>query len=180
MEIWKPVVGFEGRYEVSSLGRVKALSRTIHYKDGRIGKLNERLIRGSIMSNGYIAVSFDSKVKKTIHQVVAEAFLGKTEYKMTVNHKDGNKLNNKLENLEWNTYKQNNDHARTTGLNKQHGVNCNLAKHSDQFIDAVRNVYAKYNPSYAELGKMFGLTGCHARQIVLYETRKKPTSLGLP
>lgn len=180
MEIWKPVVGFEGRYEVSSLGRVKALSRTITYKDGRIGKLNERLIRGSIMNNGYIAVSFDSKVRKSVHQVVAEAFLGKTEYKMTVNHKDGNKLNNNLENLEWNTYKQNNDHARATGLNKQHGVNCNLAKHSDQFIDAVRNVYAKYNPSYEELGKMFGLTGCHARQIVLYKTRKKPTFLGLP
>jgi hypothetical protein len=175
MEIWKPVVGFEGRYEVSSFGRIKALARNIYYKDGRVGFLEERLLKGVLTKTGYFLVSFDSKKRKFIHQAVAEAFLGKTEYKMTVNHKDGNKLNNKLENLEWNTYKQNNDHARATGLNKQHGVNCNLAKHSDQFINAVRNVYAKYNPSYAELGKMFGLTGCHARQIVLYETRKKPT-----
>ena len=180
MEIWKPVVGFEGRYEVSSFGRIKALARNIYYKDGRVGFLEERLLKGVLTKTGYFLISFDSKKRKFIHQAVAEAFLGKTEYKMTVNHKDGNKLNNKLENLEWNTYKQNNDHARATGLNKQHGVNCNLAKHSDQFINAVRNVYAKYSPSYAELGKMFGLTGCHVRQIVLYETRKKPTSLNLP
>lgn len=178
MEVWKPVVGYEGRYEVSSLGRIKALARNIHYKDGRVGSLEERLLKGTLTKTGYFIVSFDSKKKKFIHQVVAEAFLGVPEYKLTVNHKDGNKTNNTLENIEWNTYKQNNDHARETGLNKQHGMNCNLSKHSDQFIDAVRNVYQKYKPSYAELGKLFGLTGCHARQIVLYETRKKATSSG--
>lgn len=178
MEVWKPVVGYEGRYEVSSLGRIKALARNIHYKDGRVGSLEERLIKGTLTKAGYFVVSFDSKKRKLVHQVVAEAFLGVPEYKLTVNHKDGNKTNNTLENIEWNTYKQNNDHARETGLNKQHGMNCNLSKHSDQFIDAVRNVYRKYRPNYAELGKLFGLTGCHARQIVLYETRKKATFSG--
>ena len=176
VEVWKPVVGFEGRYEVSSLGRFKALARPFKYKDGRQGFLKERLIKGSVLNAGYIVVSFDSKTRKLAHQVVAEAFLSPSVYKQTVNHKDGNKLNNCVDNLEWATYKQNNDHARALGLNNQHGERTNLSKHSDQFIDAVRKVHTKYSPTYEELGALFGLTGCHARQIVLNLTRKKPTA----
>lgn len=174
-EIWKPVVGFEGRYEVSSLGRLKALARKIYYVDGRVGFLSERLIHGTLNTTGYYCVTFDSSKRKAIHQVVAEAFLPKTEYKHTVNHKDGNKLNNKIENLEWVSYKENNKHARETGLNNQHGEQSNLHKHSDQFIQAVRNVYTKYKPSYKELGLMFGLYPGHVGQIIRNETRKKET-----
>jgi hypothetical protein len=174
-ETWKAVVGFEGRYEVSNLGRLKALAREIIYVDGRIGHLKERLIKGSVMNTGYVAVSFDSKTRKSAHQVVAEAFLGKPEYKMTVNHKNGNKTDNHLTNLEWATYRENNSHARITGLNKQHGEKTNLSKYSDQFIQAIRNVHIEYKPNYEDLGRLFGITGCHARQIVLHETRKKPT-----
>jgi hypothetical protein len=174
-EIWKPVVGFEGRYEVSNLGNFKALARKMTYTDGRKGHLKEKFIKGSKMNTGYISVSFDSKTRKSAHQVVAEAFFGAPKFRTTVNHKNGDKTDNRLCNLEWASYKENNDHARTTGLNNQHGEKCNLTKYSDQFIDAIRNVHAKYSPTYAELGKLFGLTGYHVRQIVLYETRKKPT-----
>lgn len=175
-EIWKPVVGFEGRYEVSSKGRIKALAREISYSDGRKGRLPERLIKGTILNTGYVSVSFDTKTKKHTHTVVAQAFFGMSDYRQTVNHKDGNKTNNCVENLEWATYKENNVHARKTGLNNQHGEKCNLHKHSDQFIQAVRNVHATYPMTYEALGKLFGLTGCHARQIVLHETRTKPTA----
>ena len=174
-EIWKPIAGLEGRYEVSSFGRFKALSRVIQYKDGRQGLLKERMIKGSTLNVGYILVSFDSKIRRLAHQVVAETFLGASEYKQTVNHKNGIKNDNRVENLEWATYKQNNDHARAMGLNNQHGEHTNLSKYSDQFIEAVRKVHAKYSPSYQELGVLFGLTGCHTRQIVLNLTRKKPT-----
>lgn len=175
-EIWKPVIGFESRYEVSSFGRFKALSREIYYVDGRQGSLSERIIRGSLMNAGYISVSFDSRTRRLAHQVVAEAFLSSAEYRQTVNHKDGNKTNNCIENLEWATHKENNIHARKTGLNKQHGENNNLHKYSDQFIHSVRSVYAMYTPTYECLGRLFGLTGTHARQIVLYETRINETT----
>lgn len=174
-EVWKPVPGFEGRYEVSSLGRFKSLKREIVYTDGRRGVLPERMIRGSLGNNGYYTVIFDTKTKRLAHRVVAEAFFGVPEYRQTVNHKDGDKTNNCVENLEWASYKENNTHARQSGLNKQHGEKSNLHKHSDQFIAAVRNVYQKYRPNYEELGALFGLTGTHARQIVLFQTRKRET-----
>lgn len=175
-EIWQPVIGFENRYEVSSFGRIKALERELHYKDGRKGRLPEKILRGTLMNAGYIFITFDSKTRRLVHQVVAQAFLGTAEYRQTVNHKDGNKTNNRVENLEWATYKENNAHARKIGLNNQHGEKTNLSKYTDQFIDAVRNVHDKYSPNYEELGRLFGLTGCHARQIVLHLTRDKKTA----
>lgn len=174
-ELWMPVKCHENQYEVSNFGRIKSLDREVANAFGTKTKLKGRLLRGNLLNNGYISVCFSSKTKKYVHQVVAETFLPPSEIKNTVNHKDGNKTNNYVENLEWNTYKQNNDHARETGLNNQHGEKCNLFKHSDQFIDAVRNVHKKYSPNYEELGRMFGLTGCHARQIVLKLTRAKKT-----
>lgn len=174
-ETWKPVVGFEGRYEVSSQGRFKALAREIIYKDGRKGKLKEKMIRGCVGKHGYVVISFDTKTKCLAHRVVAEAFLGVQEYKTTVNHKDGNKTNNCIENLEWATYAENNQHARSTRLNNQHGENTNLSKYTDQFIAAVRNVHEVYGAHYELLGKIFGITGAHARQIVLFQTRKRKT-----
>ena len=174
-ETWKPIQGFESRYEVSSLGRFKALSRPLIYKDGRQGWVNEKMIKGSLGNNGYYTITFDSKTRKLAHRIVAETFLGQQEYRLTVNHKDGNKLNNEVSNLEWATYKENNDHARHKNLNQQHGEKTNLSKYSDQFIEAVRNVHSTYSPNYEELGRLFGLTGCHARQIVLYLTRTKQT-----
>jgi hypothetical protein len=174
-EIWKPIKGFEGRYEVSSFGRIKALSRPLVYKDGRKGVLKEQILRGSIMKIGYRLVCLDSKHRLLVHRLVANAFIENTHDKRTVNHKDGNKLNNHVSNLEWATFKENNDHSRETKLNNQHGEKTNLTKYTDQFIDAIRNVYQKYSPSYEDLGKIFGITGCHARQIVLFQTRKKPT-----
>jgi len=176
-ETWKPVVGFENRYEVSSKGRFKALARSIIYNDGRKGKLKEKLLKGSIGKHGYVVVSFDSKTKCLAHRVVAEAFFGTQEYRITVNHKDGNKTNNCVENLEWATYAENNHHARNAKLNNQHGEKTNFSKYTDQFIDSIRNVYAEYKPTYEKLGQMFGITGCHARQIVLFQTRKKKTVL---
>ena len=174
-EIWKPVKDYECQYEVSNFGRIRSLDRETTNFFGTKTKLKGRMLRGSLLKNGYLTICFNSKTKKYFHQVVAETFLLPPQFKHTVNHKDGNKTNNHIDNLEWNTYKQNNDHARETGLNNQHGEKCNLSKYSDQFIDAVRNVHEKYNPNYEELGKLFGLTGCHARQIVLKLTRAKKT-----
>ena len=172
-EIWKPIEGFEGRYEVSSLGRFKALSRSIAYKDGRKGKLDEKMIKGSLGNHGYYSITFDSTIKKLAHRVVAETFLGKQEYRVTVNHKDGIKTNNSVENLEWATYKENNDHARNTGLCNQHGNNTNLTKFSEQLVAALKKVNDKYHPTASDLAEMFDMSKSHVYEILRGTSRKK-------
>lgn len=177
-EIWKPVESLGGALEVSSLGRVRRIARPLIYKDGRSGVLKPGILNGAVMAAGYRMVSLGDQ-KFYVHRLVAEAFHGAPKSDMvykTVNHKNGDKLDNRPENLEWATHKANAAHARKTGLNNQHGERCNLVKHSDQFIQAVRNVHAEYKPSHKKLAQLFGLSAGHVGQIVKGQTRAKPTA----
>jgi hypothetical protein len=123
-EAWIDMVGYEGRYMVSNKGRVKSLSRLIKrkrfssnadfYKDGRIRVLSRD-------GQGYRAIELIKDrilYRLKIHRIVATHFIPNPENKRTVNHKDGNKLNNAVDNLEWATYSENLCHAFRTGLKK--------------------------------------------------------------
>ena len=113
-EIWKPVVGYEGLYEASSLGRIKSLDR---YVKCPLNK--KRLIMGVVLSpaisiKGYYMVSLSRLGKsnsRTIHRIIAKAFISNYENKPCINHIDENKLNNKQSNLEWCTHSENNNHG---------------------------------------------------------------------
>lgn len=119
-EVWKKAKGFEEFYEVSNYGRVKSQKRVIEYKDGRVYKYPSRLLKAKIDTRGYLRVGFNVKGKKTnhrIHRLVAETFLGKPDKKlMSVNHIDGIKTNNNLNNLEWVTYSENTRKGYEIGL----------------------------------------------------------------
>jgi hypothetical protein len=176
-EAWRPVASVDGLLEASSLGRIRRKARPLIYKDGRRGELKAGLLNGAVGANGYLLVSL-GRVKLYAHRLVAEAFHGAPTEEFayqTVNHKNGDKLDNRPENLEWASQRINQQHARASGLNRQHGENTNLSKYSDQFIQAVRNVHAAYNPSYVELGRLFGLRDGHVGQIIKGQTRSKPT-----
>lgn len=108
-EIWKDIDGYEGLYQVSNLGRIKSLYR-ITCIDRHIP---EKILRPAL-SRGYLGVALHKNMKQktfTIHRLVAIAFLPKIENKTHVNHKDGNKLNNNVENLEWCSQLENNRHC---------------------------------------------------------------------
>jgi hypothetical protein len=114
-EVWKDVVGYEGYYQVSNLGRVRSVDRTIYYKDGRKRYiLKGRVLKLKKMKIGYRQVNFhrDSDIQyKYIHRLVAEAFLkNENDYKY-INHKDAIKHNNIVSNLEWCNQSINAHHA---------------------------------------------------------------------
>lgn len=114
MTEWKPVLGYEGLYEVSNDGRVRSLDRKDRMGRDRIGR---ELAQGNI-NTGYRKVDLKhngKKSSKTVHRIVCDAFLG-TAPDMWVNHKDGDKNNNHLSNLEWVTPSDNHRHAYSTGL----------------------------------------------------------------
>lgn len=152
-EIWKDIPGYEGLYQVSNLGRVKSLER---YKDnnGGLVKMPEKIMQGGIR-NGYVLVSLtkDGKRKSfSAHRLVAQAFIQNPEDKPTVNHINGNKRDNRVDNLEWNTDLENIRHAFATGLsgfehskNKkgsisvaQYDENMNLVKIYPSIMEAER------------------------------------------
>lgn len=118
-EIWKDVVGFEGRYQVSDQGRIRSI-QTNH------GKYQERLLALRKRSDTchYLYAQFwvkDKPFREAVHRAVAKAFIPNPDHKPMVNHIDGNKENNTLNNLEWVTCSENHRHAFDTGLrNNQH------------------------------------------------------------
>ena len=105
MEEWKDIVGYNGRYKISNIGNVKTTS----YKN-----TGEERILSKRINNGYNRVMLykDGKaINKFVHRLVAEHFIPNPNNYKEVNHIDGNKLNNCVENLEWTSAKQNSTHA---------------------------------------------------------------------
>lgn len=106
-EIWKPIKGYDGLYEVSNMGRVRSLDRKSLVKNSE--KKIARNIKGKVLKSvdnghGYKLVNLakNSKTKKFyIHRLVAETFLPNSETKLQVDHMDFNKANNKVSNLRW-------------------------------------------------------------------------------
>jgi hypothetical protein len=118
MEVWKDIPGYEGLYQVSSLGRIKSLDR--HRMDGR--HYRERILKPSSDLAGYLSVELCKEgtgKRILVHRLVAQVFVPNPENKKEVNHINGTKADNRSENLEWNTSSENQLHAFRTGLEKK-------------------------------------------------------------
>lgn len=110
-EQWKDITGFEGIYQISSTGRIKSLKRVVPTWNGT-KTIPERILKLQIQKNGYIKHKFLG----LIHRLVAKAFIPTDNYELVVNHINGVKHDNRVENLEWCTVQENNLHAIKTGL----------------------------------------------------------------
>lgn len=120
-EIWKDIKGYEGLYQVSNFGRIRSLDRWRnsgtggYFQTGKILKTKEDV-------NGYLRVSLlkNGKYQKmNVHRLIAIAFIPNENNFPIINHKDGNKLNNNISNLEWCTYSYNSKHAYDNELREK-------------------------------------------------------------
>lgn len=116
MEVWKDVIGYEGLYQVSNLGRVKSYPKKWYCGNGmnNLKFHNGILLKTHVTYNGYAKVALCKKGKNKhllIHRLIAEAFIANIDKKPCVNHINGIKTDNRIENLEWATYSENTKHS---------------------------------------------------------------------
>lgn len=118
-EIWKNIPNYEGYYQASNLGRIKSLRR---YKQNhsKLQIVEEKIINQYINKhNGYVySMLYKDGTEKNcrVHKLIAQTFIPNPENKKTINHIDGNKANNRVDNLEWATNRENIIHAIENGL----------------------------------------------------------------
>lgn len=108
IELWLPIPGHPN-YEVSSLGRVKSLARKHRVRNGHYCMTKERILRPAINQNGYLHLSVDGKDCR-VHRIVAATFIDNSNNYRDVNHKNGDKTDNRVSNLEWVSHSQNELH----------------------------------------------------------------------
>lgn len=126
-EIWKTIEGFED-YQVSNFGRVKSLSRNVTGKNNSVRILKEKILKPGVDKLGYLMVILSDKNNKRnttkVHQLVSIVFLNhkKSGHKLVVNHKDFNRQNNYLDNLEIVTQRENSNRKHIKSSSKYIGV----------------------------------------------------------
>ena len=164
-EIWKKI---DCDYDVSNQGRVRH---------------GARILSGSLHKDGYIFVTIHG-LQKPVHRYVAEAFVLNVENKPEVNHKDGNKQNNKADNLEWATRSENQTHAVTNSLQPIQ-TNTYKGKFTQEQRDEIKNLWDNGGISRRKLASMYGVSHTcindiindkykYANKINLYEEVARP------
>lgn len=161
-ELWKPIKGYEGLYEVSNLGRVKSLDR----KNSRDVKgLEDYISKGKILAprpqrQGYQLVALyrnGEREDKPIHRIVADVFLPNPNNKKTINHKNGVKDDNRVKNIEWASQKENNRHAWDNGLiSARRGEKNPAAKLSESDVVKIKMAF-ECGISSGELAKIYSV-----------------------
>lgn len=125
-EVWKPVVGFEDRYQISNLGNLKSNDYLIHYCNGKT-ELRKGTVRKANISNGYrtfllVKETGEKRINMKASRMVARAFIPNPENKPCVDHIDTNKLNDSVCNLRWVTHSENNLNPITRERYRKNGT----------------------------------------------------------
>lgn len=140
MERWKAVPGREGEYEVSDQGRVRSLDREV------VHRMKGKMLRPGTSSNGYPSVVMGQRDSRTVHAIVAEAFLGPCPPGQQIRHLDGDRSNSKANNLAYGTPAQNSEDAAIHGT-RTRGTDYRSAKLTEAKARRIRALKGKVSQS---------------------------------
>ena len=169
-EIWKPVVGLEDRYEISNKGRCRSKERSFKDKRGRILHIRQHEMKP--VRDEYVEFVLKHNDGKqhlhTSHRMVAEAFIPNPENLPCVNHKDENKYNNNVDNLEWCTYSYNanyNGNAKRIGEKLRGKITHNSKKvlcvEENKVFESMSRCQKHYHISYKKLKKLLNTSSSY-------------------
>lgn len=175
MEIWKSlknIVKNGENYEISNYGKVRSIDRI----DNRNHFRKSQIIIPRKDKNGYLRVNFylNGKMKSYfVHRLVALSFIPNPESKQEINHKDGNKKNNHVDNLEWSTSKENQIHAFDNGLQvSKKGEDTCIAKLKESDVLKIREIWQEGLYTQKVIAKMFNVSQKSISNIILRKTWK--------
>jgi hypothetical protein len=170
-EYWIPLVGYEGLYEISNLGRIKSLS-----KEYGGGFHREFILSESYTSDGYSQIRLTNKSGRKcfkIHRLVAKCFIPNIYNKLEINHKNGVKKDNSVLNLEWCTRSENQLHAFKNNLNSRlKGCDSKLAKFSKNEIMSIRHLYYINKFNFTKISKIYDVSNVCISNIIKENTYK--------
>ncbi len=157
-EIWADIEGFEGYYQISNLGIVRSVDRVVTHERTGVMRFKGKLLSMCLnKKDGYKRVYLSKNRKPSkffVHVLVASYFIEKVNGKVFVNHKDGIKTNNRVDNLEWVTKSENQIHAYKTGLQKPSNGNSKL-KNKD--IDDIVKLFETGEYTQVAISKIYGV-----------------------
>jgi hypothetical protein len=167
MEEWNDIVGWEGYYQIGSLGGTKSLARIIDNGRGGFRSVPESIIEGTI-KNAYRVVTLSGngvKVKRKVHQLVLESFVGPCPEGMEACHNDGNELNNSLSNLRWDTHANNMRDKARHGTNIR-GETVGTSKLTEQEVLEIREKYSSGSYIQQQLAEEYGVSQMQISDII--------------
>lgn len=167
-EIWKDIKGYEGYYQVSNLGRVKSLERSIQKSDGKLQRVKQKILKQRVTTAGYNQVPLYKDGKSNafyVHRLVATYFCEKNNNGRYVNHIDNNPLNNTFCNLEWCKHMENIQHMVSQNRHP-HGISHGMSKFTEEDIVKIRSIHKNGDSTLQQIGELYGVGRDHIWQIV--------------
>ena len=163
MEIWKPIKNYENLYEISNLGRIRKIGGKNQFGNYKVDKM----ITPYKNEKGYLRVGLSKNNQRKViklHRLVAEAYIPNPDNLPEINHKDGNKLHNCVDNLEWCTHKQNIKHSWENNLSKAKYSKENFSSKKVKQYDKDLNFIKEWN-CMSDVERELGISTSHISQV---------------
>jgi predicted XRE-type DNA-binding protein len=178
-EIWKYIPSLKGFYMASNLGRLKRLERQVVYPKGGVRVFPDLILKSTVNPMGYVSVYISIEKSRRVymtHRLVGEAFLDNPENKPYINHKNSIRNDNRIENLEWCTAAENNQHAFDHGFgNVKSGEGNHFSKIKAEEVKKIYTMSIKGDMMQKDIASMFSITRSHVSSIKLKKAWKELT-----